>query len=129
MPNETVTAAGEPAPTGPYSPAVAASGGRTLWLSGQIADAPDGGLVGGADPEAQARECLRKLDTLLTAAGGTREDVVKVGVYLTDMADRAAVARARVDYFGAHRPAATLLEVSALAIPGAVVEIEAYAVL
>ncbi len=129
MPNQTITADGAPAPTGPYSPAVLASGTKTLWISGQIADSPDGGIVGGDNAEEQARECLRKLDALLAAASASKTDVVKVCVFLTDMADRPAVAKARVDFFGEHRPAATLVEVSALALPGLKVEIEAFAVL
>ena len=53
---------------------------------------------------------------------------MRVGIYLTDMADRAAVARARTEYFGDHKPAATLVEVSALVAPELRVEIEATAV-
>ncbi len=53
---------------------------------------------------------------------------MRVGVYLTDMADRAGVARARVEYFGDHRPAATLVEIAALLTPELTVEIEATAI-
>jgi enamine deaminase RidA (YjgF/YER057c/UK114 family) len=128
MPSEVVTAHGAPAPTGPYSPAILTTGTRTLWISGQIADGPDGQIVGGEDPEEQARECLRKLDALLAAAGASRTDVAKVVIFLVDIADRPAVAKARLEYFGDHRPASTLIEVSALALPGLRVEIEAFAV-
>ena len=129
MPNEPLNAPGAPAPTGPYSPAVVATGSRTIWISGQIADAPDGSVVGGDDAGEQARECLRKIDALLGAAGASRSDVVRIGVFLTDMADRAAVASARIEYFGDHRPTATLVEVSALVAPELRVEIEAVAAL
>ena len=54
-------------------------------------------------------------------------DIVRIGVFLTDMADRPAVAAARVKYFGDHRPTATLVEVSALVTPQLKVEIEAVA--
>jgi reactive intermediate/imine deaminase len=128
MPNETVTAEGAPASSGPYSPAVLATGTRVLSISGQIADAPDGSVVGGGDAYEQAQECLRKLDGLLRAAGASRTDVVRVGIFLTDMADRAAVAKARVEYFGEHRPAATLVQITALVTPALKVEIEATAV-
>lgn len=129
MPNEPLNAPGAPAPSGPYSPAVVATGSRTIWISGQIADGPDGSVVGGEDPGEQARECLRKIDALLEAAGASRSDVVRLGVFLTDMSDRAAVAEARVEYFGDHRPTATLVEISALVTPQLKVEIEAVAVL
>jgi enamine deaminase RidA (YjgF/YER057c/UK114 family) len=82
----------------------------------------------GADAEEQAQKCLRAIDGLLAAAGATRTDVVRIGVFLTDMADRAAVARARSEYFGDHKPASTLVEVSGLVSPDLKVEIEATAV-
>jgi enamine deaminase RidA (YjgF/YER057c/UK114 family) len=85
--------------------------------------------VGGDDAGEQARECLRKIDALLDAAGASRTDVVRIGVFLTDMADRATVAAARIEYFGDHRPTATLVEISALVMPALKVEIEAVAVL
>jgi enamine deaminase RidA (YjgF/YER057c/UK114 family) len=121
MPHTVVVAEGAPPPSGPYAPAVLATGSRVLTISGQIAE-------GGGDAEEQARQCLQNLDALLRAAGAAREDVVRVGIFLTDMADRAAVARARVEYFGEHRPAATLVEVSSLVSPELKVEIEATAI-
>jgi 2-iminobutanoate/2-iminopropanoate deaminase len=128
MSNEPLTST-EIAPTsGPYSPAVLARGGQTLWISGQIALGPDGQLLGAGDAEEQARQCLRNVDALLRAAGATKEDVVRVTIYLTDIADRAAVARARTEYFGDHKPAATLVEIAALVAPELKVEIEATAV-
>jgi enamine deaminase RidA (YjgF/YER057c/UK114 family) len=99
-----------------------------LSISGQIAQGPDGGLVGGDDAGEQARQCLRNLDALLSAAGAARQDVARIVVYLTDIADRAAVARAREEYFGEHRPAATLVQIVALVAPEFKVEIEATAV-
>lgn len=99
-----------------------------LEISGQVAQAADGSLVGGGDAGEQARQCLRNVDALLRAVGASREDVVKVSVFLTDMEDRAAVAAAREEYFGEHRPAATLVEISALVSPALKVEIEATAV-
>ena len=128
MPNEIVVPENAGPPAGPYAPAILAQGTRVLTISGQIAEGPDSLLVGADDPEEQARQCLRNIDALLRAAGATKEDVVKVGVFLTDIGDRAAVARARVEYFGEHKPASTLFEVSALVSPELKVEIEATAV-
>jgi enamine deaminase RidA (YjgF/YER057c/UK114 family) len=128
MPYEVVTAKGAPAPAGPYSPATLATGSRVLNISGQIAANADGSVVGGDDPYEQARECLRKLDELLVAAGASKADVVRVGIFLTDIADRPAVAKARVEYFGDHRPAATLVVITALVAPELKVEIEATAI-
>ena len=123
MPNEPVTAEGAAPPTGPFAPATLATGTRVLSISGQVATD-----AAGADAEEQARQALQQIDALLAAAGAAKTDIVRVGVYLTNMADRAAVARARVEYFGDHRPAATLVEVSALVAPELTVEIEAMAV-
>ena len=126
--NTMITAHGAPPPTGPYAPAILASGSQVLNISGQIADAPDGSIAGLGDAEEQARQCLRNLDGLLRAAGASRTDVVKIGVFLTDIADRAAVARARTEFFGDHKPAATLFQVGALVLPELKVEIDAVAV-
>ena len=128
MPAEIVTAEEVPLPSGPFASATLATGARILSVSGQIAQSKDGGLVGADDAGEQARQCLRNVDALLRAAGAARTDVVRVVVYLTDMADRAAVARAREEYFGDHRPAATLVEIRALVAPQFKVEIEATAV-
>ena len=128
MPSEPIASPEVATPSGPYTPATLAQGTRVLSISGQIAQGPDGRLVGADDAEEQTRQCLRNVDALLRAAGARKEDVVRVGVYLTDMSDRAAVARARIEYFGEHKPAATLVEVSALVAPEFRVEIEATAV-
>jgi len=69
------------------------------------------------------------MDACLKACGAGAENVVKVTVYLTDVDDRALINPARQRYFGAHRPASTLVEVSALVLPELQVEIEAQAVL
>jgi enamine deaminase RidA (YjgF/YER057c/UK114 family) len=124
----SVTAEGVSPPSGPFSPATLATGTSLLSVSGQIAQDAAGALVGAGDAEEQARQCLRNLDDLLRAAGTTKGDVVRIVVYLTDMADRAGVARAREEYFGEHRPASTLVQVSALVAPELLVEIEATAV-
>ena len=128
MPHTIVVREGAELPTGPFAPATLATGTRVLTISGQIADEPGGSIVGGSDAEEQARQCLRNIDGLLRAAGATREDVVRVGVFLTDIDDRAAVGRARVEYFGNHKPASTLFEVSRLVSPELKVEIEATAI-
>jgi 2-iminobutanoate/2-iminopropanoate deaminase len=125
MPAEPVSAPGSPPARGHYSGGVIGTGTRVLEISGALAEDEDNEPVGGEDAEAQARQCLRNLDAILKAAGATKEDIVRIGVYLTDMADRPAVARAREEYFGDHKPAATLVAVKALVLPEFKVEIEA----
>ncbi len=127
MPHEVVTAAGIAPSSGPFAPATLATGTRVLTLSGQIADDSEGKRVGDEAGE-QARQCLRNIDALLQAAGASRTDIVRIGVYLTDMADRGAVALARSEFFGEHKPASTLFQVAALVAPEYRVEIEATAI-
>ena len=89
----------------------------------------EGHLVGGDDVVAQTRQVFANLAAVLAAAGATFAEVVKVTVYLTDIEDRARINPVRQDIFGDTRPASTLVEVSALATPGAKVEIDAVALL
>jgi len=119
---------GIPEPTGPFSQAVVADGGRTVFIAGQVALDSEGVVIGDGDATRQAEQCLEYMDRALSAAGAAREDVAKVTIFLVDIADRSAVAAVRGRFFGEHRPAATLVEVSALAVPGLLVEIEAVAV-
>jgi enamine deaminase RidA (YjgF/YER057c/UK114 family) len=96
-------------------------------LSGCTAADENLQIVGGDDVDAQARQCLTAIGKILAAAGATFADVLKVTVYLTDINDRSLINPVRQQFFGTTRPASTLVEVSALAIPGAKVEIEAVA--
>jgi reactive intermediate/imine deaminase len=125
MPVEAIAGENSPPARGHYSAAILATGTRVLEISGQLAEDADGNLVGGDDAEAQARQCLQNIDAVLKAAGAGVTDIVRIGVFLTDMADRPAVARAREEYFGDHKPAATLFAVKALVLPELKVEIEA----
>jgi 2-iminobutanoate/2-iminopropanoate deaminase len=112
-------------PISHYTDAVRA--GELLFVSGVVPIDGEGVLVGGDDVVAQARQVLANLGAVLAAAGATFTDVVKVTVYLTDIADRARINPVRQEVFGSARPASTLVEVSALAVPGAKLEIEAVA--
>jgi 2-iminobutanoate/2-iminopropanoate deaminase len=79
------------------------------------------------DAYEQALLVLGKLEALVQAAGGHRHNIVKTVVYLTDIADKDAVGRARRDFFGAHTPCSTLVAVQALVFPELRVEIDAWA--
>jgi 2-iminobutanoate/2-iminopropanoate deaminase len=114
-------------PIGPFTDGVEAGG--FLYVSGMLPFDAKGDLVGVGDVARQTEQVLDNVGDVLRAAGATFGDVVRVGVYLLNMADRPAVNTVRRRYFGDARPAATLVEVSALAIPDALVEIEAVALL
>ena len=75
----------------------------------------------------QTRQVFRSMDAVLQAAGCSAADVCKVTVFLLDIGDRARINPVRQEFFGEARPASTLVEVSALAVPGALIEIEAVA--
>ncbi len=115
-----------PEPLSHYVDGVSAGG--FLWVSGMLPVDRSGGLVGGADAGRQAAQVLANVGVVLEAAGATFADVVKVTVYLRRMADREVVNGERRRVFGEARPASTLVEVSALAHPDALVEIDAVAV-
>jgi reactive intermediate/imine deaminase len=114
-------------PISHYTDAVRA--GDLLFVSGFVPVDGDGQLVGGDDVVAQARQVFANLAAVLAAAGATFADVVKVTVYLTDIEDRARINPVRQEVFRDTRPASTLVEVSALATPGARIEIDAVALL
>jgi reactive intermediate/imine deaminase len=117
--------AGLPEPISHYTDAVRF--GDLLFVSGLAPLDEQGKLIGGDDAAAQTRQVLLNLEKILKAAGARMADVLKVTVYLTDIADRAKINPVRQEFFGAARPASTLVEVSALAITGMKVEIEAVA--
>ncbi|HKF74442.1 MAG TPA: RidA family protein [Stellaceae bacterium] len=101
--------------------------GDLLFISGLAPLDEAGRLVGGDDVAAQTRQIFRNMAKILEAASAGFEDVLRVTVYLTDITDRPKINPVRQEFFGATRPASTLVEVSALAVPGMRVEIEAIA--
>lgn len=115
----------QPEPVSHYCHVVRA--GNLVWISGTVGIAADGRIA--PDVVTQFDVALGNLDACLKAVGAGPEHVVKVTVFLTDVDDRKKINPARQRYFGPHRPASTLVEVSALVLPELLVEIEAQAVL
>ena len=107
-------------PVGPFSQAV--STGDLVFLSGQVGLDADGKLVAGG-VEAQARQIFANLAAVLDAAGKSFADVVRVGVFLTDMGDFAAINAIYAGHFAEPYPARTTVAVAALPL-GAAVEID-----
>jgi aryl-alcohol dehydrogenase-like predicted oxidoreductase/enamine deaminase RidA (YjgF/YER057c/UK114 family) len=114
-------------PLAGYSRAVRT--GNRILVSGTTATHGSGRLVGAGDAAVQATYILDKISASIKALGGSMHDVVRTRVYLKNAADWEAVSRMHGKYFGAIRPANTLLEVSALIGDGYLVEMEAEAVL
>jgi len=115
-----------PAAIGPYSQAVRA--GDTVYLSGQIPlDPVTGNLVEG-DIGVQARRAFDNLRAVCIAAGGTLDQIARLGLYLTDLGDFVAVNAVMAEYFQAPYPARSTVEVSGLP-RGAAFEVDAVLVL
>jgi 2-iminobutanoate/2-iminopropanoate deaminase len=109
----------------PLSPAVRA--GDFLFLSGQLG-LDENGRLAGEDIASQTRQTIARLEALLATAGGRRDQIIKVSVWLTDGADFPAFNRVYAKLFP-DRPPARSTVVSGLLIPGARVEIDAVAYL
>jgi reactive intermediate/imine deaminase len=114
-------------PTG-YSHVVSAKGGRTIYVSGQVAFDAQGQIVGRGDLAAQTRQVFANLEIALKAAGATFDDVVKTNYYMLDASQVQVVREIRAKYFTRALPASTLVEVRRLANPDWLIEIEAVAV-
>ncbi len=120
-----------PAPMrgGAFSAGVEAPAGQTVYVSGQVSMDAEGNVVGEGDVRAQTEKVLENVATVLEAAGGSLDDVVKVTVFITDMAHYDGIHEVRRRYFGEPYPASSMVEVSALIDPRLLVEVEAVAVI
>ena len=118
------------APVGTYSQAVRVETGDAVWIhvSGQIAIDLEGNLVGPGDLRAQTRQVFENLRAILEAHGATFADVVKIGTYLTTLDDLAGMREVRSEYLTSEPPASTAVQVVALVVPDALIEIDLVAV-
>ena len=122
-----IRAPGLPEPISHFTDAVLA--GRTLYISGLVSVDEQGRVVGKGDVVAQARQVFRHLRSVLEAAGAAPGDVTKVTVFMRDAGQRPDINPLRQEFFGDHRPASTLVEISRLVNDDFLLEIEAVAVL
>jgi reactive intermediate/imine deaminase len=102
--------------------------GNTIYVAGQLPYDKDGNLVGVGDIRAQTRRVLGNVRKVVEGGGGTMDQVVKVTVFVTDVRYREAYAEVRSEFFGPNPPASTLVQIANLALPDALIEIEAVAV-
>jgi reactive intermediate/imine deaminase len=112
MPRQTIHSDSAPKAIGPYSQAVRS--GNTLYFSGQTPIDPATGALVSGDITAQARRVFDNLKAVCTAAGGRFDQVVRVGIYLTDLANFAAVNAVMKEYFAEPFPARSTIGVAAL---------------
>jgi 2-iminobutanoate/2-iminopropanoate deaminase len=118
------------APMGTYSQAVRVETGDAVWIhvSGQIAIDAEGNLVGPGDMRLQTRQVFENLKAILEANGATFADAVKIGTYLTTLDDLAGMREVRSEYLTAEPPASTAVQVVALVVEEALIEIDLVAV-
>ena len=102
--------------------------GNQVFIAGMTSRVGDA-VVGGDSMADQARAIFAKIKHLMESAGGLMDDIVKVVIYVTDITRREEVWAARREVFRGDFPVSTLVEVSALAAPELLVEIEAVGVL
>ena len=113
-----------------YNHCVRVSGtGTTLYLAGQLARDAEGRTVGVGDIRAQTEQVILNMQKILRAEGGDLRNLVKVTVFVTDMRHFDAISEVRRRYFIGDLPASTIVEVSKLAQPDLMIEIEGVAVL
>jgi 2-iminobutanoate/2-iminopropanoate deaminase len=98
-----------------------------VFVSGQAPISPEGELVGEGDFEAQTRQVFENLQTVLSAAGASFDAIMKITVYLTDIGTLRDFGRIKAEFIPGDQPASTALEVSSLALPGMMIEVEAIA--
>jgi len=113
-----------------YSQGIKVTQAQTiLILSGQVAYTPEGGVACRGDFKGQARGAYEAIKALIESQGGTMANVVKITTYVTDMRYRLDLVPIREEFFGKKGCASTLVEISALAHPDWMIEIEALAVI
>jgi reactive intermediate/imine deaminase len=103
--------------------------GAHVFVSGTTATDANGRIVAPGDPYQQTRQVLQNIESALNQAGASMQDVVRMRIFVTDIEQWEAVARAHAEFFGMTRPACTMVQVARLIDPALCVEIEADAVL
>jgi enamine deaminase RidA (YjgF/YER057c/UK114 family) len=115
-----------------YNHGILAKGGRMLFLAGQPGLDAEGRVVALGDMVLQFQRAFANIKAIIEASGGQPTDIVKLTIYVTDKAayvsNRRSIGQVYRSYFGKYYPAVTLVEVKGLFDTGAMVELDAIAV-
>ena len=129
MPRQQITSNKIGKPSGHFSQAtMVEASGRLVFISGMLAKNADGVIIGVGDVEAQTRQVCENLKSAVEEAGGTMDDICRVDVYCRNMEHFDLIHKARRDYFASPAPASTMVEVTKMTTPDALIEINAIAV-
>jgi len=126
---ENIFPAGLPRPTGHWTTVTTARPGKLVFVSGLTAKNERGEVVGVGDVRAQTRQVCENLKLAMQAAGGTLADIVRVDVYIREMAGFKDIHDIRREYFGPNPPASTMVAVAGFTHPDMLIEINAIGVL
>lgn len=118
-----------PTPAACYSQGLSVSGKTLVFIAGQLPIDKTGAIVGEGDFKAQITQVFENIKAVLADAKATFDDIVKLNIYVTDVKNLSLVQEVRSGYLTRPYPATTLVEITALANPKAVVEIEGIAVI
>jgi 2-iminobutanoate/2-iminopropanoate deaminase len=130
MPIAAVIAPDLQRPVGFFSHAISLErAGRLLFISGLTSRGPDAAIVGAGDIRLQTQTVLENMRSVLAAAGGTLEDVVKITIFVRDMGDAEKILEVEQRFFPGPPPASTMVEISRLFDRDHMIEIEAIAAL
>jgi len=130
MPKQEITTDKLRQPMGQFSQAtVIESKGRLVFVSGMTARRSDGSIAGIGDVKAQTQQVCENIKAAMEAAGGTLDDVCRVDVYVRNMEHFEAIHEVRRQYFKPPLPASTMVEVTKMASPEYLIEINAIAVI
>jgi 2-iminobutanoate/2-iminopropanoate deaminase len=130
MPRQQVASSKIGKPSGHFSHATMVEAtGRLLFISGMLAKTADGSIAGVGDIEVQTQQVCENLKAVVEEAGGTMDDICRVDVYVRNMEHFDAIHKVRREYFSSPPPASTMVEITKMTTPDALIEINAIAVL